>query len=89
VPFLSDTCINSGGAHYYCNRSPVRVANGPAFSTISVGGAHSCGMSTDSRPFCWGDDYHGQLGQGMRLSAGGHSPRPLQVRDGRLGSSDR
>ncbi len=37
-----------------------------AFSQISTGtgNAHTCGISTDNRLFCWGDNREGQLGDG-------------------------
>jgi len=38
-----------------------------AFTQVSAGGSHTCGVTADNRGYCWGDnDYygHGQLGDG-------------------------
>jgi alpha-tubulin suppressor-like RCC1 family protein len=34
----------------------------PPFVTLSVGGAHSCGLDQQGRVWCWGADWDGQLG---------------------------
>ena len=35
-----------------------------AFIAITEGPTHSCGVATDNRLFCWGDNSTGQLGDG-------------------------
>ena len=35
---------------------------GEEFTTISLGGAHSCGLKADGRSYCWGKNFYGQLG---------------------------
>jgi alpha-tubulin suppressor-like RCC1 family protein len=42
---------------------------------VSAGGSHSCGITTDNRVYCWGDNDFGQLGDG---STTGHR-RPTAV----------
>lgn len=41
----------------------VQVAAGQAFSRLALGGVHSCGLTSDGRLFCWGDNGLGQAGQ--------------------------
>ena len=44
---------------------PVRVLGlGPSVATVSAGMAHSCARTTDGRIWCWGNNSHGQLGNG-------------------------
>lgn len=45
---------------------PVAVTMGsiPGFSSISMGFNHTCGLSTDSKVYCWGANGDGQLGDG-------------------------
>jgi Alpha-tubulin suppressor and related RCC1 domain-containing proteins len=43
--------------------TPVLVANGLHFSSISVGSAYACGISVDRRAYCWGNNDLGQLGR--------------------------
>jgi alpha-tubulin suppressor-like RCC1 family protein len=45
-----------------CSPFPVPVATGRTFLSISAGRAHTCGIATDSVPFCWGANAEGQLG---------------------------
>lgn len=44
--------------------SPSAVAGGISFTTLSVGGFHSCGLATTGLPYCWGYNHFGQLGDG-------------------------
>lgn len=37
---------------------------GTTFVTISAGGDHSCGIASDGRAFCWGENAAGELGIG-------------------------
>src|SRR5688572_8587683 len=41
---------------------PTEMAGG--FVTVSNGASHSCGLQADGLAYCWGDNYHGQLGIG-------------------------
>jgi hypothetical protein len=47
--------------------SPVAVAGGLLFSRVVTGDAHSCGVTTAARAYCWGAD-NGQLGDGSSTS---------------------
>jgi alpha-tubulin suppressor-like RCC1 family protein len=42
--------------------TPVPVAGGCSFATVSAGGRHTCGVT--GTVFCWGDNSSGQLGNG-------------------------
>jgi alpha-tubulin suppressor-like RCC1 family protein len=53
---------------------PVRVRGGalPAtaeWTSIAAGGAHTCGTIHEGRAFCWGENSHGQLGNGTTEDA--------------------
>ena len=41
---------------------PVAVSGGLAFTTISAGGGHVCGLVAGGTAYCWGDNSSGQLG---------------------------
>jgi len=41
----------------------VRAPEGVRFTQLALGGSHTCGLSTDGRLFCWGDNSLGQLGR--------------------------
>jgi alpha-tubulin suppressor-like RCC1 family protein len=49
-----------------CSTRPVAVLGGLRFRNVSAGGAHTCGVTTDRRAYCWGDNTYGQLGDGTR-----------------------
>jgi alpha-tubulin suppressor-like RCC1 family protein len=46
-------------------KRPVRVDTGRRFRSVSAGGRHTCGVTTDNRAFCWGDGSTGQIGDGL------------------------
>jgi alpha-tubulin suppressor-like RCC1 family protein len=46
-------------------RRPVAVAGGLSFRQVSAGGsAHTCGVTTANKAYCWGSNVDGQLGNG-------------------------
>jgi alpha-tubulin suppressor-like RCC1 family protein len=52
-----------------CSTRPVAVAGGLRFRRVSAGGGslrpgHTCGVTTGSRIYCWGNNRDGQLGDG-------------------------
>lgn len=57
---------------------PTTVAGSLTFRTISAGGQHSCGISTDSLAYCWGANTSGQLGDSSQIDR----PTPVLVRGG-------
>ena len=58
----------------------VPLATAPNFRLVTTGGYHACGIATDGRGFCWGDNFYGTLGDGTKVNrasasveiAGGH-----------------
>lgn len=44
--------------------TPVAVAGGLTFATVSAGGEHSCGVTTAGETYCWGRNDSGELGTG-------------------------
>jgi alpha-tubulin suppressor-like RCC1 family protein len=54
--------------------TPVRAADGRAFTTIAVGAAHSCALESDGDAWCWGSNVHGQVGGGEQASPGISAP---------------
>ena len=53
---------------------PAAVLGGLQFVQLSLGSAHTCGVTTDRHLYCWGMNFYGQLGDGSSL----HHRRPLQ-----------
>jgi alpha-tubulin suppressor-like RCC1 family protein len=70
-----------------CSTRPFPVAGGFRFRHISAGDTYTCAVTTEFRPYCWGSNGAGQLGDGRRgtnrLSpgpvAGGHQFRQVQT----------
>jgi alpha-tubulin suppressor-like RCC1 family protein len=56
--------------------TPVPVAGGATFASVSAGAVHTCGVTTGGAGFCWGDNSSGQLGAGL---TGGQSAVPVVV----------
>ena len=51
-----------------CAVRPVRVAGGHVLRQIVPGGEHTCGLDSDHRYFCWGNNPFGGLGDGTRTT---------------------
>ena len=51
-----------------CAVRPVRVAGGHVFRQIVPGGEHTCGLDSDHRYFCWGNNPFGGVGDGTRTT---------------------
>lgn len=51
--------------------SPVLVAGGVKFRSISAGHRFTCGVSTMREGYCWGESGSGQLGNGSKSGASG------------------
>ena len=70
---------------------PVLVSQGArpsasiTFSSISVGGNHTCGLGSDGNGYCWGYNGYGQLGKG---TSGSGSNIPVLVSQGARPSAD-
>jgi alpha-tubulin suppressor-like RCC1 family protein len=48
--------------------SPTLVTGGLTFKSISAGEVTTCGVTTASLAYCWGDNEYGQLGTGNKTS---------------------
>ena len=57
---------------------PTAVAGALSFRTISAGGQHTCGVTTDSLAYCWGANTRGQLGDSSQIDR----PAPVLVHGG-------
>jgi len=45
--------------------TPVAVAGGLTFATVSAGQYFACGVTTAGAAYCWGNNSSGQLGNGI------------------------
>jgi alpha-tubulin suppressor-like RCC1 family protein len=54
---------------------PQLVAGGHTWRQIAAGGLHSCGVTTGSVAYCWGENYKGRLGDGTEAPRS----RPVKV----------
>src|SRR5438874_1904142 len=58
-----------GPAPLAAAETPVAVAGGHVFAALAAGGQHSCGVTTASEAYCWGDNSSGQLGDGSNTNS--------------------
>jgi alpha-tubulin suppressor-like RCC1 family protein len=61
-----ESCTLITGFPVPCSSVPVPITGGVSFATVSVGGAHSCGITAAGAAYCWGLNDLGQLGMGTR-----------------------
>lgn len=80
----SETC-HQGFYATSCTRSPIKVATSAKFVAISVGpgnegkrdlppDAHTCGLTTDLKILCWGNNKYGQNGNGSTSTEVAQTP---------------
>lgn len=59
---------------------PVQVGNDTDWAAVSAGNVHSCAIKSDGRLFCWGSNFSGQLGTGVRDAVFGLGENsPVQI----------
>lgn len=56
--------LGDGEVEPFDRTTPVRVAGGHTFTTLSAGVWHVCGLTPDGTAYCWGMNTNGQLGRG-------------------------
>jgi alpha-tubulin suppressor-like RCC1 family protein len=56
--------VGDGPADQAQKPSPVAVAGGVVFSSLTAGGSHTCGVDATDQAWCWGRDEDGQIGDG-------------------------
>jgi alpha-tubulin suppressor-like RCC1 family protein len=61
VPVPTTMCTTDGGS-FPCSMIPIAVQGGLVFAQLAGGGAHTCGLTSDGTPHCWGSNANGQLG---------------------------
>ncbi|MFA7478637.1 MAG: hypothetical protein WC184_12240, partial [Acidimicrobiia bacterium] len=44
--------------------APIKVPGNHSFMSITAGGNHTCGVTTDGDTYCWGNNTYGQVGNG-------------------------
>ncbi|GIF42763.1 chromosome condensation regulator RCC1 [Actinoplanes xinjiangensis] len=47
---------------WFVDPMAVKAPAGVTFGQLAAGGAHTCGIGSDDRTYCWGDGAHGQRG---------------------------
>jgi alpha-tubulin suppressor-like RCC1 family protein len=68
----------SGEGSWDCSATPLPVAGGLRFTSLTVGETHTCGVATGGAAYCWGFNFWGQLGNGERTLVG-NFPEPVAV----------
>ena len=61
VPVPTTNCTTDAGPSP-CSMIPIAVRGGLVFAQLTGGGAHTCGLTSDGSPYCWGSNVNGQLG---------------------------
>jgi alpha-tubulin suppressor-like RCC1 family protein len=51
-----------GGISGVPQLTPITYTGAPAFTSLTVGGAHACALTADATAYCWGMNNFGQLG---------------------------
>jgi alpha-tubulin suppressor-like RCC1 family protein/uncharacterized protein YjdB len=63
-----ETCMAQGGTLLPCSRTPLEVAGGRLFTSLTLGDTHVCGLTAAGEAYCWGNNAVGQLGDGTETT---------------------
>jgi alpha-tubulin suppressor-like RCC1 family protein/predicted small lipoprotein YifL len=74
----NDTVTTICSAGYVCSWLPVPVLGGLSFNTIAGGDYGTCGITTSQLAYCWGENAHGEVGDGSTILR----PTPVPVSGG-------
>jgi alpha-tubulin suppressor-like RCC1 family protein len=77
VPAPPSTCLTAAGSFFSCSMVPVPVGGGLTFETLAGGGAHTCALTSDGTPYCWGNNAKGQLGDNSTTNRS--APVPVET----------
>jgi len=58
------TCGLRDGSESTCSTRPLAVSGGLLFRAVSTSFVFACGVTTDDRAYCWGENNEGELGDG-------------------------
>jgi alpha-tubulin suppressor-like RCC1 family protein len=73
------TCPDGAGVAD-CSRTPLPVSGGLRFTRIATGFWSACGLTSTGTAYCWGDNSHGQLGDGTLNRASAPVPVKSDLR---------
>ena len=59
--------IGNGGGSSDADFDSPQAVLGSAFTSITMGTYHACGLAMDDSAYCWGRNYYGQLGDGSTI----------------------
>ncbi len=66
---LDSVCFGEGSGPLHCSIFPGLVNPAPRFASVSAGDSLACGLMSDTRVACWGDNSFGELGDGTTTSS--------------------
>jgi alpha-tubulin suppressor-like RCC1 family protein len=77
------TCVLDGNGAVFCfgegyGTTPVQVVLPRAATSVTAGALHACAVTDDASVWCWGNNMHGQLGNGSFGEAQISTPQRVQ-----------
>jgi alpha-tubulin suppressor-like RCC1 family protein len=63
--------LGQGASGPVSSTAPLTVMSGTSFSAVDLSDEGSvCAIATDSKGYCWGYNFHGQIGDGTKVNKG-------------------
>jgi alpha-tubulin suppressor-like RCC1 family protein len=74
-----DGALGNGAVSYAATPNPVAVPGVSGAIAVAAGYTHTCAVLADHTMRCWGNNFYGQLGNGMRNRTPAAVPSPVKV----------
>jgi len=71
--------LGNGGLNSEASSPGLVAGDATNWRSVSTHSLHSCGVKHDNTMWCWGENFHGTIGNGFDSPTGREEPDPVQI----------